>query len=134
MKLTPPLAKASRWYSKYSAPGSSGVDGWIQPWVNDAGEKAFCFVHPPFEEMGKTIRKIAYERASCILIAPNWPKYWVAALKDLPVVKSVEIEPDSAREGKKKIKESIFVKGSRASGARAAQAARWKTLAYLIRF
>ena len=47
------FAKADRWFSQYSVSGSSGADGFIQPWVNEDGGKAFCFVNGPYPMMEK---------------------------------------------------------------------------------
>ena len=88
------FAKADRWYSKYSAPGSAGVDGFILPWTNLDGSRAFCFVNGEFKRMGEIIRKVLWERTDCILITPGWPKYRVSMLRDLPITRTYTMEQD----------------------------------------
>ena len=127
------FAKAARWYSQYSAPGSAGVDGFTLPWTNDDGSKAFCFVHGPYSMMGKVLKKVAYEKVDCILIAPAWPQYWVAMLQSLPIVATAEITGDAVP-GRRGARENIYVRGSRASEETIASSVHWKTSAYLVRY
>ena len=80
------------WFSRYIIPGSSGVDGFSQKWVDTRSGspvRALAFVHGPFSWMDKIIRKIREEQCDCILITPGPQADWVAQLRRLPVVKSV---------------------------------------------
>lgn len=128
------FAKAPRWYSKYDAPGSAGVDGFTLPWVNPDGTKAFCFVNGPFQQMGQILEKIAFEMTDCILITPGWPKYWVALLKALPVVQTVEVQAESRDKKKGGGKEPLYFRGSRAFRGAAEATCYWKTYAHLVVF
>ena len=52
----------------------------------------YCF--PPFSCIGKVIQKIISDKASGILIVPNWPnQYWYASLIDLLVEPTFSIKP-----------------------------------------
>ena len=51
------------------------MDGFILPWTNEDGSRAFCFVNGQFKHMGQILREILWERADYILVAPGWPKY-----------------------------------------------------------
>ena len=128
------FAKAPRWYSKYDAPGTAGVDGFTLPWTNPDGTKAFCFVNGPFQQMGRILGKIAFEMTDCILITPGWPKYWVALLKALPIVKSVEVRADSKSQKAGSGKESLYFRGSRAPQSAVEISGYWKTYAHLVVF
>lgn len=88
------FAKAQRWFSRYSAPGSSEVDGFILPWTNEVGSKAFRFVNGPFKQMGEILRKIMWEQTDCVLVAPGWPKSWVSMMQALPITRTVTTAPD----------------------------------------
>ena len=125
------FAKAPRWFSKYSAPGSAGVDGFLMPWTNEDGTKAFCFVNGQFKLMGQIIRKIEWEQTDCILIAPGWPKYWVSMLRDLPITRTVPITPEKFVTEGKQVQDSLFVRGSRAARGTTAY---WKMYAHLVEF
>ena len=103
------------------------------PWTNNDGSKAFCFVHGPYSMMGKVLKKVAYEKVDCILIAPAWPQYWVAMLQSLPIVATAEIAGDAVP-GKRGARENIYVRGSRASEETIASSVYWKTSAYLVRY
>jgi hypothetical protein len=77
--------KAPTFYSLYLCPGTAGVDGFLQPWLTPTNPHPFCWVNGPFSDMAAIIRKLISERADCILIAPDWPKDWVAMLPTLPI-------------------------------------------------
>ena len=127
------FAKAQRWFSKFSAPGSSGVDGFILPWENADGTKAFCFVNGPYSLMGEILRKITWERTDCILITPGWSKYWTSMLSALPISRTVRLAPDRIETTDGHIRrESMFIRGSRAQEG--PDTSYWFIHAHLIEF
>ena len=73
-------------FSRHWCPGSCGVDAFAQGWAPPAeGEVPLWLINPPFDQMGRVIRKIQEERPDCLLVAPVWPRWWAAILRDLPV-------------------------------------------------
>ena len=124
------MRKAERWYSLYNAPGSAGVDGFLQRWAKADGEKAFCWINGPFHLMGRIIAKLKEERADGVLICPKWPKAWRAQLKTLPIVKTVTVKQPLA-EGRKV---SPFWPGARVSPEARNSLIYWTTEAHLVRW
>ena len=47
-------------------------------------------------------------KTDCILITPGWPKYWVSMLNDLPIAKTVTIDPEKVVTGGQRTQESLF--------------------------
>ena len=125
------FAKAERWYSLYSAPGSSGVDGFLMPWTRADGAKAFCFVNGPYGKLNLILRKIAQEKADCILLAPSWSGSWKGLLASLPVKATMEVKKMKEEKGQPL---SLSVPSSRVGAEARAKAGMWTTHAYLIRF
>lgn len=71
-------AKASVFFSRWQCPGSSGVDGYTQPWpkesIEDSVDKkindrqlVWCWLGP-FADVGQLLKKIQQERCDTILI------------------------------------------------------------------
>ena len=85
------FAKAPRWFSQFLAPGSAGVDGFLQRWRTVDGRRAFCFVNGPFQLMGRVLAKLTRERVDCVLVYPRWREPWCAQLAVLPVVQTVTL-------------------------------------------
>lgn len=77
-------------YSKYACLGTSGVDAFIHPWAYDlkTGVRHLAYINGPFDKMGPIVRKIKEERVDCILVAPVWPRHWVAMLQSMPAVRA----------------------------------------------
>ena len=125
------FAKAERWYSLYSAPGSAGVDGFLMPWVNLDGSKAFCFVNGPYGKLSRVLRKIALERTNCVLVVPSWSGCWKAQLAALPVRGSMEVKKIK---GEKGTSIPLSAPSSRVGPEARAKAGMWKTHAHLIIF
>ena len=126
------MKKAPRWYSLYNAPGSAGVDGFMQRWTNKDGSKAFCWINGPFHLMGRILAKVKEEEANGVLICPKWPKGWRAQLKGLPIVKTVTIGQLPGKDGKTKV--SPFWPGARVSPEARKGVIHWSTEAHLIRW
>jgi hypothetical protein len=81
------MAKCKRFYSRYAVPGSLGVDGMVQPWALDqvTGERELCLVNGDFSRMGDILRKVVAERADCVIVYPDWPRYWQVLWAQMPV-------------------------------------------------
>lgn len=52
------------------------------------GAKHLAYINGPFDKIGKIVRKIKEEGVDCILVAPVWPRHWVAMLQRMPSVKA----------------------------------------------
>ena len=128
----PEFHRAPRWFSLFRAPGSAGVDGFLQPWRMASGSRpTLCWVNGPFHMMGKVIRKIVAERADCVLVAPKWPQYWTALLaRDLQVKKQTVLKSFSS-DGQRT---PTFMPGSRVSPASRKGPPFWHTVAYLVQW
>lgn len=115
-----------RWFSLFDAPGSAGVDGFLQRWREQDGTKPFCFVNGPFNLMAKVVQKIVYEQVDCILVYPNWNKPWRSQLEQLPVAATTQVKHDRNA--------TPFIPGSRVDAHHRALKPYWKTQAALIRW
>ena len=124
------FAKAPRWFSQFLAPGSAGVDGFLQRWRTVDGRRAFCFVNGPFQLMGKVLAKLTRERVDYVLVYPRWREPWCAHLAALPVVQTVTL-PKVGPIGKE---ESPFVAGSRVESKLLDIIPYWRTEAALVRW
>ena len=124
------MAKAPRWFSLYNAPGSAGVDGFLQRWTNPDGSRAFCWINGPFHLMGRILAKLREERVDGILICPRWPKPWRAQLQHLPIVRTVTVRhlSDQGRRA------SPFWPGARVSPEARNNVIYWTTEAHLVRW
>lgn len=78
-------SKADCWYSKFFEPGCSGVNGLRHAW----GDKQLVWVFPPFDLVAVSIKKVQEEQVHCVLIVPQWTRFWSAMLAELPVVEEV---------------------------------------------
>ena len=115
-----------RWFSLFDAPGSAGVDGFLQKWREPDGARPFCFVNGPFNLMARVIQKIVYEQVDCILIYPNWNKPWRSQLEQLPVAASTQVKHNRDA--------TPFIPGSRVDAHHRALKPYWKTQAALVRW
>ncbi|KXZ45875.1 hypothetical protein GPECTOR_49g459 [Gonium pectorale] len=68
-------------FSRYWCPGTLGVDAFAQHW----GGRGLLYANPPFGRMGEVLRKLGDEKADCLLVAPVWPRWWRALLRNMPV-------------------------------------------------
>ena len=57
-----------KYVSRYPDPGALAVDAFLQDW-----SKWSCLIHPPVVLLPRILRKIREDRATALLIAPNWP-------------------------------------------------------------
>jgi hypothetical protein len=80
-------AKAERFYSRHWCPGTLGVDSFLFPWAfnQTTGERELCYANGDFSRMGDILRKIIQERANCVVVYPDWPRYWQVMWAQLPV-------------------------------------------------
>ena len=62
------------------------IDAMSIPWAYDVqGGRHLGFLNPPASMLGQVLAKILRERADVVLVAPVWPRSWVALLKQLPI-------------------------------------------------
>jgi hypothetical protein len=80
-------SKCKRFYSRHWCPGTLGVNGINHPWALNqiTGARELCYVNGDFSRMGEILNKILTERANCVVVYPDWPRYWQALWADLPV-------------------------------------------------
>ncbi|KXZ50413.1 hypothetical protein GPECTOR_16g587 [Gonium pectorale] len=74
-------------FSAYWSPGTRGIDALVQRWSPPARGpfRPLLYANPPFGLMGRTLSKLLAERADCLLIYPDWPRWWQALLRSLPI-------------------------------------------------
>ena len=70
--------KTNKFYSKHWCPDSTGVDAFAFSWNGE-----FSWIVPPVTLLTKVIRKIKEDKASGVLIFPNWKKaaFWPLLFK-----------------------------------------------------
>ncbi|GIL93327.1 hypothetical protein Vretimale_19753 [Volvox reticuliferus] len=74
--------KLPKFYSPTWSPNSAGIDAFAQPW---GGPDQLLYINPPFQLMGRVVRKIRDEQANCVLVTPIWPRWWMVTLNRMPV-------------------------------------------------
>jgi hypothetical protein len=63
-----------------------------QDWAPRPGRgRPLLYIYPPFRDIGRVLAKVRAERPDCLLVLPVWPRWWVAALMELPVAEVWEI-------------------------------------------
>ena len=73
-------------YSRYWNPTALGIDGFARSWAPPtSGPAPFLYINPPFDQIGKVLRKVWEDRPDCVLIVPVWPRSWRALLHGLPI-------------------------------------------------
>ena len=74
-------------FSKFLCPDSLGVNAWDQRWIRytQDGSKQLVYINGPFEQMGAILSRVRDDRVDCILVGPQWPRYWQAILLQVPV-------------------------------------------------
>ena len=60
---------------------------WDQSWVRhaDNGHRELVYINGPFEQMGAILSRVRDDKMDCILIGPQWPRYWQALLLQVTV-------------------------------------------------
>lgn len=109
--------KVPVFYSRWWCPGTSGVDAFLQRWdryFHETGtaRRHMGFCNPPFDCMGRVLRKIIDERADVVLIYPVWPRYWRGMLSHLMSKGVVRADWELPHMN------SLFVAGARVPAAR----------------
>ena len=81
------------YFSEYLGPGCKGVDAFQQPWARKqgSGERHLAFINGPFNMMATILRRVKDQQVDCIIIAPAWPRPWVAMWATLPVRACVDL-------------------------------------------
>ncbi len=108
---------APQFFSRWWCPGTSGVDAFAQRWdryfdPQGLAKRHMAFCNPPFECLGRVLRKLIDERVDAVLVYPAWPRYWRGMLSKLAskgVVKTDYALPHQA---------DLFVAGARVPAAR----------------
>ena len=90
----------------------------------------FAWVNGPYQLMGRIVAKTILERASCVLLAPDCPKPWLATLvAKLLVVARFRLHASGPnKEGRR------FVPNPRVPHAPRRYHTKWLVIAYLIRW
>lgn len=57
-----------RFWSLYPQPGCDAVDAFQQNWVQTR-----VWANPPFSQIGRVLALLKKQRATCLLLAPEWP-------------------------------------------------------------
>lgn len=66
--------------------GTAGVDAFAQCWRPEAGTAGpYLYLYPPYEGIGRVLRKIQLEMPDCVLVLPRWRRWWSVLLRELPV-------------------------------------------------
>ena len=73
-----------RFFSRFWSPGALAVDAFAQDW-GEWGRDGLLYINPPFDQMGRVVRKVADDRPDCVLITPVWPRWWRVTLDGLPI-------------------------------------------------
>ena len=81
------LQVAGSFYAKHWSAGCKGVDAFDHRWDVDEGTGArhLAFINGPFELMGSILEQVRRQRVDCVVIAPDWPRPWVALWQNIPV-------------------------------------------------
>lgn len=83
--------KAPRFMSKFWCPGTEGVNCLTRPsWAKHptTGARELCYINGDFSRMGEILAKVMRDKADCIIVYPEWPRYWQALWAQMgPAVK-----------------------------------------------
>ena len=63
-----PDVDLQKYVSRFPDPGAIAVDSFLQDWSSGR-----FLIHPPVNLLLRVVRKIQEDRASALVIAPNWP-------------------------------------------------------------
>lgn len=75
------------WFSIKGSPGPLGVDAFSHRWPT-----GLLYAFPPVALLPQVLNKIRQERATVLLIAPNWPQsHWFAELMQLLAGRPLEL-------------------------------------------
>ena len=82
-----------RFYSRMWCKGTSGVDGFLQPWDKNpvTGKREFCYIYGEFGQMGRILHKVQQEKVNCVIIYPVWPRHWGTMWKNIPVRSTIDL-------------------------------------------
>ena len=81
--------KVTKFFSKVAAPGSSGINAYMQDWSND-----ICYVCPPVKLVIDTYKYIAAVPCKGVLVFPHWMRnpFWPVLTID-----GVHLQPEFKR-------------------------------------
>ena len=108
------------YFSLYLGPGCKGVDAFTQRWDSAGG---MAFINGPFNMMGAILRQMITQKVDAIVIAPAWPRPWMALWAQLPVRAVMDLPH----------RQDLFLPGSLvAVGRRQPKAPRYLVKAYYV--
>lgn len=90
----PGNAKAARFMSRFWCTGTEGVDMFTRTtwaWHPKTGDRELCYINGDFSQMGRIVAKVAKDKADCVIVYPDWPRYWRIGLQALPIVDDFEL-------------------------------------------
>lgn len=79
--------KHPRFRSRHWCPGTLGVNSFRYFWAADpiTGARELGYANGDFSQMGAILAKLIDERADCVVVYPDWPRYWQVLWHQLPV-------------------------------------------------
>jgi hypothetical protein len=120
--------KASRFFSLYYCPNTSGINGlrhsWKGPDICNSMGRSLLWLFPPFKLIGQVLQKLLDEQVTAILILPAWLFFWQGMLQRLPIADQQRVN----------YHKGLFIFGSRLPKEMLAKPPRYRLAAYLVRF
>lgn len=78
--------KSPRFMSRAWCPGTEGVNMFTRvTWAVHpvTGQRELCFINGDFSLMGPILAKVLRDRADCVIVYPDWPRYWQVLWADI---------------------------------------------------
>ena len=80
--------KAPRFMSRHWCPGTEGVNAFHRAnWATHptTGARELAYINGDFSAMGQILHKVIRDKADCVIVYPDWPRYWQVLWQQLPV-------------------------------------------------
>lgn len=81
-------AKAPRFIARFWCPGCESVNSLGRPsWALIPGttKRELCYINGDFSRMGDILAKVIRDKADCVIVYPDWPRYWQVMWQQMPV-------------------------------------------------
>lgn len=80
-------AKAPRYRSRFYCPGTLGVNSFMYNWAVDeaTGKRELSYINGDWSRMGDILAKVIRDQADCVIVYPDWPRYWQVMWHEIPV-------------------------------------------------